>query len=66
MKVVLNGREHEVAAGTTVETLARDLGLDARNIAVELNQVIVKKAGYAETVLREGDRLEVVHFVGGG
>jgi len=46
--------------------LVNDLGLDARNVAVEINREIVKKAGYASTVLGAGDRIEIVHFVGGG
>ena len=46
--------------------LLNDLGLDARNVAVELNREILKKAGYASTVLGESDRIEIVHFVGGG
>ena len=49
----------------TVEAHLR-LGIDPRRVAVEHNLTIVPKDRYATTLLREGDRLEIVHFVGGG
>jgi len=66
MKIVINGQEREVGAGTSVVGLVGTLGLDPRNVAVELNREIIKKPAYASTVLKEGDNLEIVHFVGGG
>ncbi len=65
MRVVINGREQAVGA-RTVEDLVRDLQLDGRPVAVELNREVVPKARFRETALREGDRLEIVSLVGGG
>lgn len=62
----LNGENRELADGTTVESLIAGLGLKPELLAVERNRDIVPKAAYADTVLREGDEIEVVSFVGGG
>ncbi len=66
MKVRLNGQERELPEGTTLEELIRTLGLQGGRVAVERNGQVVPKARYAGVVLGEGDRLEIVHFVGGG
>ena len=62
----MNGKDREVADGVTVEVFIETLGLPKSAVAVELNREIVKKFDYSKTVLREGDKLEIVHFVGGG
>ena len=65
----LNGETREFAAaetGLTVEGLLRALNLDPRKIAVERNLEIVPKSTFAATQLADGDRLEIVHFIGGG
>lgn len=64
--IVLNGEDHAAPEGATVATLLASLELDPRQVAVERNREIVPRATYAETSLAEGDRLEVVTFVGGG
>lgn len=64
--VVINGQARTVNAGTTVEGLIGELGLGDRRVAVERNREVVPRAQHASTVLVEGDRLEVVTFVGGG
>jgi thiamine biosynthesis protein ThiS len=64
--ILLNGDPRAIAPGTTLATLLIELGLDARQVAVERNLEIVPRAEYAQTQLVEGDRLEVVTFVGGG
>ena len=64
--ILLNGETRSIAAGTTLATLLVELGLDARQVAVERNLEIVPRADYGSTTLTEGDRLEVVTFVGGG
>jgi len=64
--ILLNGETRAIAPGTTLSTMLVELGLDARQVAVERNLEIVPRADYASTVLVEGDRLEVVTFVGGG
>lgn len=66
MKVVINGEERELNAGTTIARLIDDLGLAGKRLAAELNLVVVDGDDWATTVLSEGDRLELVRFVGGG
>ena len=64
--VVINGQRRIVNTGTTVLALIAELGLDGKPVAVERNREIVPRAHHASTVLADGDRLEVVTFVGGG
>jgi sulfur carrier protein len=66
MRVQVNGELREVAEGSTVVALLAQLGLGDRPIAVERNAEIVPRAQHATTVLQEGDKLELVQFVGGG
>jgi sulfur carrier protein len=66
IQVVINGQGRTVNVGMTVEKLIADLGLGDRKVAVERNRTVVPRAEHATTVLVEGDRLEVVTFVGGG
>ncbi|NQY14413.1 MAG: sulfur carrier protein ThiS [Henriciella sp.] len=66
MQIFLNGESRDVASGTSVEALVLTLADDPRGIAIERNLEIVPKAEHRETLLEEGDRLEVVQFVGGG
>ena len=65
VKILLNGEQREFTA-TTVTALIDEIGLDGRKIAVERNLEIVPKSQYLGTALNDGDRLEIVHFVGGG
>lgn len=66
MRIFLNGESQDVAEGMSLEALVLSLGGDPRGIAIERNLEIVPKAEHAKTLLEEGDRLEVVQFVGGG
>ena len=66
MVISLNGEERRVPAGATVAGLLEQLGLDRRKVAVERNEAIVPRSTYAETSLAPGDKLEIVHFIGGG
>jgi sulfur carrier protein len=66
IRVVVNGEPHEVPAGTTVADLVVRLGLGDRRVAVERNREVVPRATHADTTLDDGDRLELVTFVGGG
>ncbi len=66
IRIELNGETREISGGATVTGLLAELGLDTRKVAVERNLEIVSKSLYAETVLTDGDRIEIVHFVGGG
>jgi sulfur carrier protein len=64
--ITVNGEQRQVPAGTTVLDLVRLLGLGARPVAVEKNREVVPRARHADEVLVDGDRLELVTFVGGG
>jgi thiamine biosynthesis protein ThiS len=69
MHFVLNGQSREfpqLAPGANLQDLIAALNLKGDRVAVEHNGTIVPRAEWAQTVLNEGDRLEVVHFVGGG
>ena len=66
MKLWVNGEERGFDAAGDVQTLIGVLGLDARKVAVERNLEIVPRSTYATTPLSEGDRIEIVHFIGGG
>ena len=69
MKIHINGEERSFDAASSTFTLAvliETLGMKADRVAVELNRDIVPRDRWTETTLNEGDRLEVVHFVGGG
>ena len=65
MKLIINGEEREFTANT-LAALIDQLGMKADRIAVELNRQIVPRPGWPATELHDGDRLEIVHFVGGG
>lgn len=64
--ITVNGQTREVMPGETVAGLLQAIGLDPRKIAVERNEEIVPRSTYATVTLRPGDRLEIVHFIGGG
>ena len=66
MKITVNGKPQEIAAGTTVSDLLEQLRLDILQVVVERNGAIIARQGYASETLEEGDALEIVHFVGGG
>lgn len=66
MRLQINGETREFDGPLTVGGMLEQLGLDPRKIAVERNLQIVPKSAYAETGVAEGDRLEIVHFIGGG
>lgn len=66
VNITLNDRPAELPQGATVSSLLDSLGLVERRVAVERNGEIVPRAQYAQIPLSEGDRIEVVQFVGGG
>ncbi len=66
MTIILNGQNKDVPDGITVLGLLEHLNIQQQRVAVERNEEIVRKAFYAETVIAEGDSLEVVSFMGGG
>ena len=66
MKVIINGEERPLAAAQSVEAVLVGLGVDPRKVAVERNLEIVPKSSYGQVMVSDGDRLEIVHFIGGG
>jgi thiamine biosynthesis protein ThiS len=64
--VQINGESREVRDGTTLNDLVGELSLAPMRIAVELNQQVVRRDQWPKTTLAGGDRIEIVHFVGGG
>ena len=66
VKIILNGEEKGLDGPVSVAGLAEALGLDPRKVAVERNLEIVPRSAYSTTSIADGDRIEIVHFVGGG
>jgi thiamine biosynthesis protein ThiS len=66
LKIIVNGEQREIESGTTLASLIKSLDLGAVRVAVERNFEIVPRAQHEATALAEGDRLEIVTFVGGG
>ena len=66
MRITVNGLEKEIAAGLCVEELLQQDGVSRDYMALELNKRVLRKKLYAETILHDGDTLEIVKLVGGG
>jgi len=66
MKIRVNGEQKEIADGLTLARLLEELQIRPGRVVVELNRDIVSRDAHGSTLLKEGDALEIVHFVGGG
>jgi len=66
MRLVINGEERQFERISNLASLVEQLGLKSDRLAIELNREIVPRSGWGDTVLNDGDKLEIVHFVGGG
>lgn len=66
MRVTVNGEERKLPDGLTLEALIQHLSLAPDRLAIERNREVVRRADWPQTVLREDDRIEIIHFVGGG
>jgi sulfur carrier protein len=66
MRLVINGKEQSFGDSLNLAQLVEQLGMKGDRVAVELNREIVSRAQWTETTLNDGDKLEIVHFVGGG
>ena len=66
MQIVVNGESREVAAGFTAAQLVEELGLTGRRVAMEVNLDIVPRSQYSQHSFSDGDKIEVVHAIGGG
>ena len=66
MNLTINGEARDFGGAPDVAALVAELGLDPRKVAVERNLEIVPRSAYGKTALADGDRIEIVHFIGGG
>lgn len=66
MKIILNGCSREITEGLTIRSLLDEIKYNPETVAVELNLAIVSKREYANKNIREGDKIEIISFVGGG
>jgi sulfur carrier protein len=66
LTITLNGDPFDLSGPLTVTELLTSLNIDARRVAVEHNLVVLKRTAFDATLLREGDNVEIVNFVGGG
>ena len=65
-KIQLNGDFYEVIKGTNLNELLNKLKIQKNKVAIEVNGEIVEKEKYSDLILNENDKVEVVHFIGGG
>ncbi len=66
MQIIVNGEQKDFNGGLTVIALLAEIGVQKERVAVELNLDIVPKGRFGDTILKDGDRVEIVSFVGGG
>ena len=66
VKIQVNGETREFSEGLTIDSLISDLKLEPTRVAIELNRHVVRRGDWSATVLHNDDRVEIVHFVGGG
>lgn len=66
MKLTVNGKTMEVPEGLTIEGLLAQLAVRRQYVAVAVNREVAPRSRHSETLLREGDRVEIVHPMGGG
>ncbi len=66
MTIQLNGEQHDIQAGMSVAALLRQLKIRLDQVAVEVNLEIMDKGGFEARLLQDGDRVEVMSFIGGG
>ena len=66
LTIIVNGESRELTEPTTLAQLIASLNLKPEQVAIELNQVVIRRASWESTLLKHDDRVEIVHFVGGG
>ena len=66
MNLTINGELRTLSSAESLDALVEQLGMKSDRVAIELNREIVPRDRWSQTSLRDGDRLEIVHFVGGG
>ena len=65
-KIQLNGDPYEINSGTNLDQLLNKLKIKKNKVAIEVNGEIVEKNKYENMILKRNDRVEIVHFIGGG
>ena len=65
-KIQLNGSPYEINTDTNLNQLLNKLKIQKTKVAIEVNGVIVEKNKYSKVILNKGDKVEIVHFIGGG
>jgi thiamine biosynthesis protein ThiS len=66
LQLTINGEKKDFSDGLSLAALVEQMAMKAERVAIELNLDIVPRSRWLETMLKDGDRLEIVHFVGGG
>lgn len=66
MEIFINGEQKSVAAQITAAQLLKDMGLEGKRLAMEVNEQIVPKSNHQDYILNQGDKIEIVHAIGGG
>jgi len=66
LSITVNGESRELSEPVTLAQLIASLDLKPEQVAIELNQVVIRRAAWENTLLKHDDRIEIVHFVGGG
>jgi len=66
ISLTINGKEEKVVEGSSIKTLLEGKGINPNVVACELNLTIIKRAFLGETILKEGDQLEIIQMIGGG
>lgn len=66
MTIVLNGASRDLPGNTRLAQLIHELGLEGKRLAVEINREIIPRSLYAQTELKNGDKIEILHAIGGG
>lgn len=66
MNITLNGQPTSLASHLRVDQLIRELGLEGKRLAVEINRDIIPRSSFAQHEIKDGDRIEIVQAIGGG
>jgi sulfur carrier protein len=66
MQITVNGEQRDIPEGLTAEQLVEEMGITGKRIAMEVNLDIVPRSTYADHIFKAGDKVEIVHAVGGG
>jgi len=65
-KIQLNGNSYDISIKTSLYDLLNNLSIPDDKVAIELNGIIIEKSKYIKILLKKGDKVEIVHFIGGG